>query len=258
MGETGKRGNGETANLKGSVLCVFCLPILRFRFHLVIPMTEKVLPWTVTVRDRTLVIHLPELYRVLSWAPLNGGFCQAHSILNHQVRIDDYPTEEPALFLSKLACRLGAVEPTVGLMTGVLMDRLARHTLCAQGFLFECFATVGVSNALTVGDPAAYEEKPGTINIIVLINHPLTDAALVEAVGMATEAKSRALFEANVKSTVSEKIATGTGTDCIVVACPNGTPLLRYCGKHTLLGELLGRVTYEAVMKGLHQAGVTP
>lgn len=221
-------------------------------------MTERALPWFATVHDRTLIVTFPELCRVLSWAPLNGGFCQARSVLNHQVRIDEYPTEEPSLFLSKLAHRSGAVEPTVGLMTGVLMERLVRCTIHAQNLLLECFATVGVSNALAAGDPATYEEKLGTINIILLVNRPLTDAALVEAIGIATEAKSLALFEANVKSTVSAKVATGTGTDCIVVACPTDTPLLQYCGKHTLLGELLGRVTYESVMKGLQYAGVLP
>lgn len=219
---------------------------------------QALIPWSATVRDRTLIISFPESYRTLSWAPFNGGFCQARSVINHQIRIDDYPTEEPELFLSKLAHRLDAVEPTVGLMTGVLMDRLARQTIRTQGLLLECFATVGVSNALAVGDPATYEEKPGTINIIALVNRPLTDAALVEAVGIVTEAKSRALFEANAKSTVSENVATGTGTDCVAVACPNGTPLLQYCGKHTLLGELLGRVTYDAVMQGLRRVGVTP
>lgn len=221
-------------------------------------MTQLLTPWSATVHDHTLVVTFPELYRVLSWAPLNGGFCQARSILNQQVRIDEYPTEEPALFLSQLACRLGAVEPTVGLMTGVLMERLVRRTLHAQNLLLECFATVGVSNALTVGDPATYEEKPGTINIVLLVNRSLTDAALVEAVSMATEAKARALFDAKVKSSVSARIATGTGTDCVAVACPTDTPLFQYCGKHTLLGELLGRVTYEAVVKGLQYAGVLP
>jgi adenosylcobinamide amidohydrolase len=221
-------------------------------------MTQFSTSWSATVRDRTLIVTFPELYQVLSWAPLNGGLCQARSVLNHQVRLDDSPAEEPAAFLSNLARQLGAVGPTVGLMTGVLMDRLARHRLHAQDLLLECFATVGVSNALTAGDPATYEEKPGTINLIVVVNKTLTTAALVEAVSIVTEAKSRALWETNVRSKLSQHIATGTGTDCVAVACPNGASVYGYCGKHTLVGELLGRGAYGAVMEGLRHAGVTP
>ena len=107
-----------------------------------------------------------------------------------------------------------------------------------------------------MGDPATYDEKPGTINVIVAVNRPLTDAALVEAVAIVTEAKTRALSEALVKSTVSEAPATGTGTDCVAVACPVGAPVFRYCGKHTGLGELVGRAVYETIAEGLEQAGI--
>jgi adenosylcobinamide amidohydrolase len=216
-------------------------------------MTQLMLPWSATVHSRTLIVTFPEPYLVLSWAPLNGGFCQARSVLNHQVRTDEYFTEEPALFLSALAQRLDIVAPTVGLMTGVLMERLVRRVVQHQHLVVECFATVGVSNALAVGDPATYEEKPGTINIIVIVNQPLTEAVLVEAVSIATEAKTRALFEAEISSTVSAVAATGTGTDCVAIACPYGTPAYRYCGKHTLLGELLGKTVTEAMEEGLRR-----
>jgi adenosylcobinamide amidohydrolase len=208
----------------------------------------------VSVRDRTLIVSLPEEYRVLSWAPLQGGFSTARSVLNHQVRTDVYPAEEPGEFLLALARRLGVAEPAVGLMTGVVMERLVRRVIQRKALLLECFATVGVSNALTVGDAATYEDKPGTINIITLVNQPLTDAALIEAVGIVTEAKTRALLEAKIRSTVSDLPATGTGTDCVAIGGPIGAPAFRYCGKHTVLGELLGRVTYEAVVAGLRRA----
>ena len=116
-------------------------------------------------------------------------------------------------------------------------DRAASRVFCDRG----------LDNALAVGDPATYEEKPGTINLIVMLNQPLTESALVEATAMITEAKTRALFEAQVNSTVSDALATGTGTDCVAIACPDGAPTFRYCGKHTLLGELLGRVVSEAM-----------
>ncbi|MCS6924891.1 MAG: adenosylcobinamide amidohydrolase [Candidatus Binatia bacterium] len=209
------------------------------------------MPWTAAVRDRTLIVTCPTLYRVLSWAPLGGGLREARTILNHQVRIDEYPAHEPTVYLQTLASRLQVLLPAVGLMTGVQMERVVRCAARGDSLALECFATVGVSNALTVGDPATYEEQPGTINLIVLVNHPLTDAALAEAVAIATEAKVSALYAARVRSTISAALATGTGTDCVAIACPRGTPAYAYCGKHTRLGELLGRVVCDAVTQGL-------
>jgi iron complex transport system ATP-binding protein len=126
-------------------------------------------------------------------------------------------------------------------MTGVLIERLVRRILQHQDYALECFATVGVSNALAVGDPATYDEKPGTINVIVAVDRSLSDAALVEAVAIVTEAKTRALFDARVKSTVSEVLATGTGTDCVALACPVGARVPPIAGSIPVWVRSLGR-----------------
>jgi adenosylcobinamide hydrolase len=210
--------------------------------------------WAASIRDRTLIVTFPAPYRVLSWAPLHGGFIEARTILNHQVRTDAYPAHEPEVYLRSLAQRLNVPAPVVGLMTGVKLERLVRRVMHNSPMMIECFATVGLSNALAVGDPATYEEQPGTINLILAVNQPLAAAALVEAVAMVTEAKVRALYAAAVKSTISDALATGTGTDCVAVACPVGQPAYTYCGKHTRLGELLGQAVYEAVTEGIRRA----
>lgn len=212
-------------------------------------------PWTVKVRDRTFVVTFPTLYRVLSWAPLGGGLVEGRTIVNHQVNTNEYETLEPETFLRGLARQLKLDPPVIGLMTGVLMERLVRRVIQHDGLMIECFATVGLSNALAAGDPATYEERLGTINLIAVVNQPLTSTALIEAIQIVTEARVRTLYAVGVKSTVSEAFATGTGTDCIAVACPTGEPTYRYCGKHTCLGELLGRVVGEAMVEGLEQAG---
>lgn len=204
-----------------------------------------------------LVVSCPAPYRVLSWAPLGGGLVQARTIINYQVRTDVRPTQEPANFLQTLTQKLRMPRPVVGLMTGVTMERLVRQTAQQHPLLVECCATVGLSNALAVGDPATYEEQPGTINLIVLVSRPLTPAALVEASAITTEAKVRALYEARVQSSVSDSQATGTGTDCVVIACPLGEPAYQHCGKHTQLGALLGQVVHKATREGLRYARKT-
>ena len=111
------------------------------------------------------------------------------------------------------------------------------------------------SNALRVGDHGTVElgtvePSPRTINIIVLINQALTASAMVEAIQIATEGRVTAVGRANIKGVISHGIATGTGTDCIVVAAPDHPAKHVYCGKHTRLGELIGR----AVIRGCTRA----
>ena len=130
------------------------------------------------------------------------------------------------------------------------------------------------TNAGRIGDPAPVYEidgrfesidgsrpvEHGTINIMLFINRELTDGALVRSVMTATEAKTAALAELAVNSRYSDGLATGTGTDQIAVACLLGTGLpLTGAGKHTKLGEMIGRVTARAVKQTLvRQNGLTP
>ena len=214
---------------------------------------KRATPWAVTVQGATLVVSLPIPYRVLSWAPLNPGLVEARTIINHQVSIKNPVPDEPAYALTQHAQQLHLFFPVVGLMTGVRMEWLVRQTEQLDALMLECCATVGLTNALAVGDHATYEERPGTINLIVLLDQPLTAGAMVEAISLVTEAKLQSLQAADVRSTVSHSLATGTGTDCIAIACPPGKAAYHYCGKHTRLGELLGRVVYAAVSEGIRK-----
>ncbi len=117
-------------------------------------------------------------------------------------------------------------------------------------------------NAGRVGDPATvFEEngrfhqvgdiKPvlhGTINTMLFINRELTEGAMVRSIMTSTEAKSAVLQELAVGSKYSSGLATGTGTDQIGVACVmnTGTPLAS-AGKHSMLGELIGKAVHAAI-----------
>jgi adenosylcobinamide amidohydrolase len=129
-------------------------------------------------------------------------------------------------------------------------------------------------NAGRVGDPAAvyehdgmYErisgEEPvlhGTINTMLFINRELTPGAMVRTVMTATEAKTAALQELAVNSRYSNRLATGTGTDQIGAASrlDTGTPLAS-AGKHSALGELIGKTVHDAIKGTLAlQNSLTP
>jgi adenosylcobinamide amidohydrolase len=137
------------------------------------------------------------------------------------------------------------------------------------------------TNAGRVGDPASVYESEGgferldhtgkiveeefnpdngTINTMVFINKELSSGAMVRVVVTATEAKTAVLQELAVNSRYSNGLATGTGTDQIVVASLCGTgKLLTSAGKHSKLGELIGKSVCRAIKKTLAlQNGLTP
>lgn len=129
-------------------------------------------------------------------------------------------------------------------------------------------------NAGRVGDPAAVYEHDGsyerisgkepvlhgTINTMLFINRELTPGAMVRTIMTATEAKTAVLQELAVNSRYSDSLATGTGTDQIGIASRlnTGAPL-KSAGKHSVMGELIGKTVHDAIKGTLAlQNSLTP
>ena len=176
------------------------------------------------------------------------------AVVNHQVTEDDRrATEAPGPYLRRVVRELGFDPRTVaGMMTGAKVRRAVYSTVARGALRAGAWCTAGCSNALRVGDRATFTETlPGTINLIAALNQPLEESAMVEAIQIATEARVLAVQQARVVSKRSGQPATGTGTDCIVIAAPIGRPAHRYCGKHTLAGELIGRAVLKSCAMAL-------
>ena len=219
---------------------------------LTIPFSEE--PFAVRAGEDAIVVSFRTPARVLSWALLNGGLCQSDHIVNHYVRNDDLRfCADPRSWLTRAVETLALDGKTVAMATAVPMKNYAQVSFAGPNARVTCLATVGCGNALAAGDPAsaAITEAAHTINLIVMVQPALSDAAMVEAIQIATEGRARALQEAGIRSSVSNLPASGTGTDCIAIASLGGGPGAEYCGKHTELGELIGRAAYAAVQQGL-------
>jgi adenosylcobinamide amidohydrolase len=85
--------------------------------------------------------------------------------------------------------------------------------------------------------------RPGTINIIVSVPVPLRDAAYVNAVMTATEAKTQALLDAGFR-------ATGTASDAICIAAPAAGEPEDFAGPRALWGARIARAVHSAVHAG--------
>lgn len=166
-------------------------------------------------------------------------------------------------FQRHLPLTLGIKPSEVTLMsTGVNMEKLAVCEKTYEELKVCCIATAGAkNNALRAGiDTGPWIEKNstfqlanGTINILLLTNATLTCGAMARAIITATEAKTAALQDRDVRSTTSPKVqATGTGTDSmIIVSGVSPDIVIRHTGGHTKIGELIGYTTKNAVAEAL-------
>jgi len=199
--------------------------------------------------------------RIVSSAVLNGGAVSANHILNLNISNQSDTglniQQPPHLTLAQYCRNCGWSGTTVGLMTAASRDSFRMVQATEQGVEIFVLVTAGLSNARRAGDYAEYREigtpqyNAGTINIICLTTAVLTPAAMIEAVITATEAKSAALQNLDIKSPASQTTATGTGTDAIAIAGGHGPINVKYCGKHVIFGEILAKLVIEAVSSSI-------
>ncbi len=153
--------------------------------------------------------------------------------------------------LHEVARELHIDEPFVGMLTAARLE-MAYVAVERRGDVsLAVVATVGLSQPTAAGRTRALPDltpPPGTINIVLLIDGRVPPSARVNAVITATEAKTLALFETDVR-TVEGFPATGTGTDAIVVASTERGKWLEYSGPLTPIGELIGDTVRQAVSR---------
>jgi adenosylcobinamide amidohydrolase len=203
------------------------------------------------VRERNLLVarfSLPQ--QALSWAPVGGGRCRTHAVVWRQTTNAELGPDTDAVALLSASLAQAGLDGAVGMLTAHDLSVFDDVTRREGATWARCVVTVGLSNALAVGDPPG-PLTVGTINLLCSVSQPLTEAALVEACALAAEARTAALLARAFPSRRSGRPSTGTGTDCIVVTAPDGVPAERYVGKHTLLGSLIGGAVHEACARGV-------
>jgi adenosylcobinamide amidohydrolase len=208
-------------------------------------------PLRVTREGRWLVVRFAEARRAVSWAVAGGGFRRTRAVAWLEVADDDLcPPVNAAAFLRARLTAAG-LSKAVGLLTSRDLDSYVVVEKRHHDVSATCIATVGLGNALRAGDLPGPIARIGTINVVCHVSVRLTDEALLEALALAAEARTLAVREANVPSRVSGNPASGTGTDCIVIAAPERGRAAIYAGKHTSLGHVIGASVHDAVRRGI-------
>lgn len=234
---------------------------------------------TVYIYGDSMVVELSGNRTVVSSSNLNGGarrdlrylfnysYCHCKEVvyklepdMSHFNIIEHY---------TEIAKNLGLpVEQTTGMGTAARIENSAFSLMEKHGVRVYTIATAGIDvNGGCAGDPAAYDEftnedlvVPGTVNIMLFIDAKMDDGALTRAMITATEAKTASLRELMASSNYSKELATGSGTDSVVVVGNNASSVTLYnSGKHVLLGEMIGKSVKSAVKEALSlQTGMSP
>ncbi|HAK72427.1 MAG TPA: adenosylcobinamide amidohydrolase [Sporomusaceae bacterium] len=209
---------------------------------------------------------------VLSTSLCSGGYRNdLQAVFNHDMkRATGITADNYLTYLADKAGSLGLDPAKVsGMGTAASMENTVVLSESYQSLTVTAIATGGVEgNGGRVGDPTPYfmpgqkpaAYKPGTINIMLVIDADLPAGTLARALVTCTEAKTAALQELVAGSRFSTGLATGSGTDQTVIITNPGSELyLEDAGKHSKLGELIGRTVKQAVKEALFkQTGLSP
>jgi adenosylcobinamide amidohydrolase len=191
-------------------------------------------------------------YRMISSGITGGGIGPRDWVLNAQVP-DGYSRMDPAAHLAEIAGSLNLTGTGVGMLTAAQVTDVVERDdegVCAAatvGLRVPTWAaappgTVDPELAPTVRTTAC--PAPGTVNVIVTVPVTLSDAAYVNAVTTATEAKTQAVIEAGYSG-------TGTATDAICVAAPRADETPQdFTGPRSLWGARIARAVHAAVYFG--------
>lgn len=206
---------------------------------------------SVSRRDRSLIVEFADPQVVLSWAIVGGGLRRVRTVAWYEVQDRELrPPVDPRRYLQR-RMRQQNVAEGVGLLTSRSLDSYVDVERSYGGWSARCIATVGLGNAVRIGDPPGPAGRIGTVNLLCSLSGPLGENALVEAMALASEARTVAILGAGVPSGVSGLAATGTGTDCVVVSAAAEGVALDYAGKHTVVGHLVGAAVTEAIRGGV-------
>nr|WP_173101813.1 adenosylcobinamide amidohydrolase [Actinomadura verrucosospora] len=200
-------------------------------------------------------------WRAVSSAMLGGGIGPLNWALNAQVR-GRYARTDPVVHLAELAASFGLDGPGVGMLTAASVARTMRRedggvaVSATVGLRVPTWAAAPEGSAdpelaplhMAVPPPAPEPapeatRRPGTINIVVAVPVALSDAALVNAVVTATEAKTQALLEAGYP-------CTGTASDAICVAARASGAQEPFAGPRSTWGARIARAVHAAVRAG--------
>ncbi|MCJ7713020.1 adenosylcobinamide amidohydrolase [Candidatus Bathyarchaeota archaeon] len=202
------------------------------------------------LKENVLAVLSSKTLSIMSSAIHNGGCKKTNTIINTQVT-DDYGDrrlhDDPELFIIESSKKLGSFDDFVGMVTYASVKDFSLVSKIDGDLAVSVIATAGCTHAESSGEEIETREILGTINIIVIIDGNPTKSCLASTLITATEAKTAALRDLDLRSRYSGDEATGTITDALVAAKTGRGLSIVYGGPASKLGKLIGFCTRKAV-----------
>lgn len=202
--------------------------------------------------DDLLVLESEKPLKVLTSGLLGHSLKEARYVFNHTV-LNNYDSSSPLNDLLKIRERLTPNNDAVGLLTAVDVRHTTVESMKSEHLAVTSLCTAGTSNGSSAGllpSEIFANYKPGTINLIIVIDGNLTRGALVNGLITAVEAKVRTLYEYGLRFG-KDRILTGTTTDTVTLLCTGRGEEIAYAGTGTETGYYIGCTVYAALWQGL-------
>jgi len=184
-----------------------------------------------------IAVHANANFNVLSSAVYNGGSVRTCSTIINLNVSEDFHGDAFAVFDSFIEEKELEKEKVVGIMTAVPME----NAVIKKKGAITAIITAGISAS--------------TINIILVIEKNLSQGAMANTLIVATEAKTAALFDLDMRDEQGD-LFTGDSTDSVVVACYGKNRLEKGEGEEIFAGKAtkLGSAVYKVVREGVKAA----
>lgn len=215
------------------------------------------------VKDNVLALVSSSDLIAISSGIYNGGFKKVKAVLNVSVPDnynDQYLHDDPMNLVYDAKKKLDIKTEYVAMITAAKIQNMSTVTKQKDGTVITVVATAGWRHGESAGEEIEASHSNGTINIIVLLNGNPTDSCLVSLFLTATEAKTAAMIDYDIRSRYTGDPATGTITDSLSVAATGVGEIIELGGPASAIGQLVASAVRQAVkdaadrQEGQHQA----
>lgn len=208
------------------------------------------LPPMFKINEDHYLVEFGRPVRKFSSAPFNGGYGFCSIYLNRTVP-KDYckdPVADSVSYLNDLGLDADSVCLT---MTACDTRKLATGVIKIGSYCAHAWITAGVSNALSIGSRGF--SSPGTVNIAVAVDFPLTDSGAVNLLQSIVESKAQAFNDMEIRDVASGHLAPGTSTDTVSLFILTEDQKLNYGGRLTDVGFETSKLVYGLVGEAIRR-----
>jgi len=205
----------------------------------------------IVTKDNILAIISDTPLTTISSGIYNGGYKKVNAILNVSVP-DDYNDkhlhDDPMNLVYDAQKNLQITNNYIAMLTAAKIQNLSIATRQIGDITITAIATAGWRHGESAGETIENNHYThGTINIIVVLNANPTDSCLVSLFLTATEAKTAAMNDYDIRSRYSGDVATGTITDSLSVAVTGQGEKVELGGPASNVGQLVASVVRQVV-----------